>query len=83
MARLPAPRAMVWVGPPLSASGPSRGLVLARLLLLPLRIQVVPSSTLPPRSTKATLPMWQFPPDDELAIMLLARNTELPETASL
>src|SRR4051794_26387801 len=67
-----APRAMVWVGPPLSASGPRRGLVLATLPL-PLRIQVVPSSTLPPMSKILNPTRLQFPPDGELAIMLLAR----------
>src|SRR5262245_66486445 len=48
MAGLPDCRAIVWMGPPLSASGSNRGLVLERLL--PPKPHVFPSSTLQPLS---------------------------------
>src|SRR5438270_526764 len=72
MAGLVGAGAMVWVGPPLAASGSNCGLVSGRLWLAALKPQVVPSSTLPPPSLMVPETTAQFPPDSEFATMVLA-----------
>src|SRR5450759_5736006 len=76
MAGLPVSRAKVWVGPPLSASAPSKGLVLLFEPDAEPQPHVTPSSMLlPPLMLIAPL---QFPPDVLLARMVLRSVTVPP-----
>jgi hypothetical protein len=70
MAVLPVSRAMVWVGPPLLASGPRLSEVALFLLLDWVKPQEASSARLPPPSVTVPLQSWPPPPP---ARMLLVR----------
>src|SRR5215208_5925174 len=67
IAWLPVPRAMVWVGPPLLANGPSKGSVLTKSPPA-VNPQVLPLSRLLPFEVIAPL---QFPPSELFATIVL------------